>query len=76
MWTSTNYKLSPLNSAAQAGRRGDYGYGLGAITETKRGPLPGTKPLFPVKVLVGVKPATITYSGRSGCCARLWTRLL
>jgi uncharacterized protein (TIGR03437 family) len=66
-----NYKLVTLNSAAQAG---DvviiWGTGLGAVSgDEAGGPLPGNQPSIPVKVYVGVKPATITYQGRSGCCA-------
>lgn len=66
-----NYKLVTLNSAAQAG---DvviiWGTGLGAVTgDEEAGPLPGNQPNIPVKVYVGIKPATITYQGRSGCCA-------
>jgi uncharacterized protein (TIGR03437 family) len=66
-----NYKLITLNSAAQAG---DviiiWGTGLGSVAGNEAGgPLPGNLPNIPVKVYVGSKPATITYQGRSGCCA-------
>ncbi|HLK18534.1 MAG TPA: hypothetical protein VKT81_06235 [Bryobacteraceae bacterium] len=66
-----NYKLVTLNSAAQAGDTVIiWGTGLGGVSgDEAAGPLPGNQPNIPVKVYIGTKPATLTYQGRSGCCA-------
>ena len=60
-----------LNSAANPGDAAViWGTGLGAVTGNEAaGPLPGDMSSVPVEVYVGTTKATVTYRGRSGCCA-------
>jgi len=49
-----------------------WGTGLTAVTGNEAGgALPGDLPNLPVEVYVGDTKATVTYRGRSGCCAGL-----
>ncbi len=64
---------TPTNSLVEAAHPGQieilWGTGIGAVTgDEAAGVLPGDLPIT-VEVFVGGKPATITYRGRSGCCA-------
>jgi len=68
---NSTYKLITENSAAQAG---DviiiWGTGLGKVSGNEQdGPLPGNQPNIHAKVYIGAEQATISYQGRSGCCA-------
>lgn len=60
-----------LNSAANPGEAAViWGTGLGAVSGNEAaGPLPGDMSSVPVEVYVGSQKATVTYRGRSGCCA-------
>jgi uncharacterized protein (TIGR03437 family) len=60
-----------LNSAANPGDAAViWGTGLGAVSGNEAaGPLPGDMASVPVEVYVGGVKATVTYRGRSGCCA-------
>ena len=47
-----------------------WGTGLGAVRGNEAaGPLPGDLSSLPVEVTVGGQSATVSYRGRSGCCA-------
>jgi len=50
-----------------------WGTGLGPVTgDEAAGPLPGDMHTqLDVKVWVGTQPATVSYAGRSGCCASI-----
>jgi uncharacterized protein (TIGR03437 family) len=49
-----------------------YGTGLGPVQGNEAGgALPGDQPNLPVEVWVGATKATVSYRGRSGCCAGL-----
>ena len=63
----------PLNSLTQSLQPGQFailwGIGLGAVGGNEAaGPQPGDLKTD-LKVLVGNRPATVIYRGRSGCCA-------
>jgi hypothetical protein len=62
-----------LNSAANPGEAAViWGTGLGAVTGNEAAaPLPGDMSSVPVEVYVGGQKATVTYRGRSGCCAAI-----
>ena len=61
-----------LNSAAPGALIDVWGTGLGAVSgDEAEKPLPGDLSGVDVQVLVGGRPATIVYRGRSGCCAGL-----
>ena len=61
-----------LNSASPGALIDVWGTGLGAVSgDEAGGPLPGDLAGVDVQVLVGGRPATIVYRGRSGCCAGL-----
>ena len=61
-----------LNSTAPGTLIDVWGTGLGAVSgDEAGGPLPGDLSGVDVQVLVGGRPATIVYRGRSGCCAGL-----
>jgi uncharacterized protein (TIGR03437 family) len=64
-------KVFGLNSAANPGEAAViWGTGLGAVNGNEAaGPLPGDMTSVPVEVYVGGVKATVTYRGRSGCCA-------
>jgi uncharacterized protein (TIGR03437 family) len=64
----------PINALNRPARPGQtlilWGTGLGPVTADERAAaVPGDLPSIPVEVFVGGRPATITYRGRSGCCA-------
>ncbi len=69
--TNANYQPLSFTFAANADELMIlWGTGLGPVTgDENAGPLPGNIPSLPVKVYVGNQQATITYQGRSGCCA-------
>ncbi len=69
--TNANYQaLSFMNAANPGEPMILWGTGLGPVTgDENAGPLPGNMPSVPVKLYVGNRQATITYQGRSGCCA-------
>ncbi len=49
-----------------------WGTGLGPVAGVENaGPLPGDQSSVPIEVFVGSSSATVTYRGRSGCCAGL-----
>jgi uncharacterized protein (TIGR03437 family) len=49
-----------------------WGTGLGPVTgDESNSALPGDMPSLGVQVFVGGLPASLTYSGRSGCCSGL-----
>jgi uncharacterized protein (TIGR03437 family) len=63
----------PINALNKPARPGQvmilWGTGLGPTTANERaGVVPGDLPVN-VELLVGGKPASISYKGRSGCCA-------
>ncbi len=65
---------TPTNSYIDALHPGQvgimWGTGLGATTLNEAaGPVPGDMPNLNVEVYVGGKLATLSYRGRSGCCA-------
>lgn len=62
----------PTNSLIEAAQPGQtliiWGTGLGPVSgDEAAGPLPGDLNI-PVEVYVGIKPANVSYKGRSGCC--------
>ncbi len=64
----------PVNTLTVPARPGQlaiiWGTGLGPVTGNEAaGAVPGDMPSTPVEVYVGGRPATISYRGRSGCCA-------
>jgi uncharacterized protein (TIGR03437 family) len=64
----------PVNSILEAATPGQigilWGTGLGPVAgDEAAGPLPGDIPNLPIEILVGGQQATVTYRGRSGCCA-------
>jgi uncharacterized protein (TIGR03437 family) len=64
----------PTNSILEAATPGQlavlWGTGLSPVAGNEAGgPLPGDIPNLPVEILVGDQQATVTYRGRSGCCA-------
>lgn len=65
-----------LVSAAKAANPGEtlvlWGTGIGPVKGVENaGPLPGDQTGVLTQVFVGNAPATVTYRGRSGCCAGL-----
>ena len=65
-----------LVGSAKAANPGDtlliWGTGLGAVSGNEaNGPLPGNLTSISANVFVGGVQATVTYKGRSGCCAGL-----
>ena len=63
----------PINALTRPARPGQtvilWGTGLGPVTANEvAGPVPGDLPIN-VEVYVGGRLATVTYKGRSGCCA-------
>jgi uncharacterized protein (TIGR03437 family) len=71
--TDANYKLIERNNTAKAG---DvliiWGTGLGPVTGNEAGgALPGDMPNIPITVYIGGQKASVSYRGRSGCCAAL-----
>ncbi len=70
--TNANYQAFGLNSAANPGEAAViWGTGLGPVTGNEAGgALPGDTTI-PVEVYVGATKASVTYRGRSGCCAGL-----
>lgn len=65
---------TPTNSYIDALHPGQigviWGTGLGRTTLNEiAGPVPGDMTNLTVDVFIGGKPATVTYRGRSGCCA-------
>lgn len=68
--------LLPENTLFSPARPGQpvviWGTGLGAIAGSDAvQPTPVNNPALGVQVFVAGKPATVTYQGRSGCCAGL-----
>jgi uncharacterized protein (TIGR03437 family) len=64
----------PVNTVTQSARPGQtvvlWGTGLGAVSgDEAAGPLAPAQVSADVQVLVGGRPANVTYKGRSGCCA-------
>jgi uncharacterized protein (TIGR03437 family) len=64
----------PINSVLEAAIPGQtvilWGTGLGPVTgDEAGGPRPGDMSGLPLEVWVGDKQASVTYRGRSGCCA-------
>jgi uncharacterized protein (TIGR03437 family) len=70
--TGTDFKTKTFGSPARAGEvLIAWGTGLGAIA-TGDTTAPATPKQFPnVEVFVGNSRATVSYAGRSGCCAGL-----
>jgi uncharacterized protein (TIGR03437 family) len=69
--SATETPTNGLLESAQVGQVGIlWGTGLGAVNPVSEinGPVPGDLPLN-VEVWTGGKKATVTYRGRSGCCA-------
>lgn len=66
-----NSKVFGSTSPAKIGQTAViWGTGLGAVGGNEAGgPLPGDLTSVPVEVYVGGQKATVTYRGRSGCCA-------
>jgi len=71
--TNTAGATYGLNSAANPGETAIiYGTGLGPVQGNEAGgALPGNMPNLPVEVWVGNQKASVSYQGRSGCCAGL-----
>ena len=71
--TDTAGKTYGFTSAANPGDVAIiYGTGLGPVQGNEAGgALPGNQPNLPVEVWVGNQKATVSYQGRSGCCAGL-----
>jgi uncharacterized protein (TIGR03437 family) len=71
--TDANYQVFSLTSSAQPGQTIIlWATGLGPVSGDEAAkPLPGDMPSVPLKVYVGNQEATVTYRGRSGCCAGL-----
>jgi uncharacterized protein (TIGR03437 family) len=69
--TNASSQVFGLNSAANPNEAAViWGTGLGAVTGNEAGgALPGDMLNIPVEVYVGSMKATVTYRGRSGCCA-------
>jgi uncharacterized protein (TIGR03437 family) len=64
----------PVNTVTQSARPSQtvvlWGTGLGPVSGNEQaGPLAPAQVSTDVQVLVGGKPANVTYKGRSGCCA-------
>jgi uncharacterized protein (TIGR03437 family) len=64
----------PVNSILDVATPGQvevlWGTGLGPVAgDEAGGPLPGDMPGLPIEIFVGGQQATVTYRGRSGCCA-------
>lgn len=68
--SGTEQPINALNRPARPGQTMIlWGTGLGPATANEAaGPIPGDLPIN-VEVFVGNRPATVTYKGRSGCCA-------
>lgn len=71
--TFANYQVVESGNAAHAG---DvlilWATGLGPISQDDAAaPAPGDLTDIPLSIYLGVQPATVTYRGRSGCCAGL-----
>ncbi len=71
--TDPNYAVYGLNTAANPGDVSIiWGTGLGPVQGNEAGgALPGDMTGVPARVFVGNTQATLTYRGRSGCCAGL-----
>jgi uncharacterized protein (TIGR03437 family) len=71
--TDANYSVMTLNNAANPGQPLIiWGTGLGPITgDDAATPQPRDLTNIPVEVWIGNQQATISYRGRSGCCAGL-----
>jgi uncharacterized protein (TIGR03437 family) len=69
--TNAKSEVFGLSSAANPSEAAViWGTGLGAVSGNEAaGALPGDMPSIPVEVYVGTTKATVTYRGRSGCCA-------
>ena len=70
--TNGNYQAFGLTTAANPGEAAViWGTGLGPVSGNEAGgALPGDTTI-PVEVYVGTTKASVTYRGRSGCCAGL-----
>jgi uncharacterized protein (TIGR03437 family) len=68
--TATDLPINTLTSGARPGQLVViWGTGLGPVTENEAtAPRPGDMPVD-AEVYIGGKRATVTYKGRSGCCA-------
>lgn len=68
--SSTDLPINTLTAGARPGQLVVlWGTGLGPVTQNEgAAPVPGDLPIS-VEVYVGGKRATVTYKGRSGCCA-------
>lgn len=71
--TYADYGLVTVNKSANPGETLIiWGTGLGPVSGNEAaGALPGDQPGIPAEVYVGGKQASLTYRGRSGCCAGL-----
>ena len=71
--TYADFSLVTISKAANPGETLIlWGTGLGPVTGNEAGSaLPGDQPSVPAEVFVGSQTATLTYRGRSGCCAGL-----
>lgn len=68
---NANSQVFGLTTAANPGEAAViWGTGLGAVSGNEAaGPLPGDMSSIPVEVYVAGQKTTVTYRGRSGCCA-------